>query len=156
MSKNVNTTNTLYTNIYYIRMQEENNKETQIVTCCICGKQEDVSHYCDEYREDLVSHQMCHTCAHWRMNHELDSDTHKRGPHKYAIINGKHFVLGGGSSFFKGCGGAKFKIKFNDGTVKECSDLWHQGNILEAHPHWRELMPDNAVFIKEEGYQWCS
>lgn len=130
-----------------------------VVKCKICGKEQEIDNYCDEYKKELSDLQMCHKCAHWNMNHTLDMDPHHRPPHTWAIINGKHYVLGPSNekdNWMKGFGGAKFKIKFKDGTIKETDNLWHQGDITEAHPHWREIMPDNAEFVKEKGLNWCS
>jgi len=131
------------------------------IKCKICGRAQEIDNYEEEYQKELKNRQMCHQCAHWAMNYELDHDPHnihKRGDHQWAVINGKHYVFGpsGEKGPFRGFSGAKFKIKFNDGVVKETDNLWHQGNILEAHPHWRELMPDNAEFVKDKGYNWCS
>ena len=113
--------------------------------CIICGKEEDISHWNDETQKELTKYQMCFHCNHWRNQHEEDK---KRGEHNYAIVNGKHYVLLPPNDFpFKGFGGALFKFKFNDGTIKECSNVWFQGDIKEAHPYWKEVMPDNATLI---------
>jgi len=129
-----------------------------IVKCKICGKTTDVDQYVEDTKKELVDNQLCFKCNHWRMNHELDLDPKVRGEHKWAVINGHHYVIAppaNSNVMFAGFGGSKFKIKFQDGTIVETSNLWHQGDIKEAHPHWRELMPDNAKFVKDEGYSWC-
>lgn len=46
------------------------------------------------------------------------------------------------NDYFKGFGGAKTRITFNDGRVIECDNVWFQGDI--PHRFWK-LMPDNAV-----------
>ena len=114
-------------------------------TCCICGKQEDPNNWVSECSEELTEHQMCFECNHWRKQHELDHT--ERGEHGYAIVNGGHYVLNKSipNSYFKGFGGHKFKFEFFDGTIVECDNVWFQGDITEAHPHWREVMKDNAV-----------
>jgi hypothetical protein len=112
--------------------------------CCICGKEEDPNEWVKDCSEKLVKYHMCHTCNFWREQHELDHTV--RGEHNYAIVNGTHYVLAPHTDgYFKGFGGRKFTFEFNDGTVKECDNVWCQGDITEEHPHWRELMPDNAV-----------
>ena len=125
------------------------------ITCKICGKEEELDHWCEDEQKQLKKHQMCFKCNHWRMNHELDMK--KRGDHCWAIINGHHYVFGPNGekdNWMKGFGGSRFKIKFKEGTIKETDNLWHQGDIKEAHQHWREVMPDNAEFVKDKGYFW--
>ena len=114
-------------------------------TCCICGKQEDPTHWVDECGNELMKHQMCFECNHWRKQHELDIT--ERGEHGYAIVNGGHYVLekSAPNNYFKGFGGHKFKFEFLDGTTVECDNVWFQGKVTKAHPHWREVMKDNAV-----------
>ena len=114
-------------------------------TCCICGKQEDPNNWADDCSKKLVKHQMCFKYNHWRMQHELDHT--ERGEHGWAVVNGGHYVLekSAPNSYFKGFEGHKFKFEFLDGTVVECDNVWFQGQIDDAHPHWRELMKDNAV-----------
>ena len=113
-------------------------------TCCICGKQEDPNNWVEDCGKKLVKHQMCFECNHWREQHELDHTV--RGEHGYAIVNGCHYVLAPHSdSVFQGFGGSEVEVEFFDGTTVKCDNLWHQGDITEAHPHWRELMKDNAV-----------
>ena len=113
--------------------------------CCICGKQESPTHWVDECGNELMEHQMCFECNHWRKQHELDIT--ERGEHGYAIVNGGHYVLekSAPNNYFKGFGGHKFKFEFLDGTTVECDNVWFQGEVTKAHPHWREVMKDNAV-----------
>ena len=52
-------------------------------------------------------------------------------------------------SSFRGYGGKKFIILFDNGGRIITTNLWHQGTI----PKWfEEYLPDNAVF--EEGEPW--
>ena len=114
--------------------------------CSICGKEEDITHWNNETQEQLKHYQMCFNCNFWREQYEEDK---KRGEHNYAIVDGDHYVL---MSHFnnwpKGFCGHTFKFKFNDGIIKECDNVWFQGDLKDAHPYWRELMPDNAVILK--------
>lgn len=115
--------------------------------CCICGKEENPANWVKDCGEELTKHQMCFTCNHWRSQHE--ADLNERGEYNYAIVDGGHYVLCPPTkSYFKGFGGKRFCFKFSDGTIKECNNVWFQGNIKEAHPHWLEVMPDNAVIIQ--------
>ena len=112
--------------------------------CCICGKQEDPNKWVKDCSEKLVKHQMCINCNHWREQHELDHT--ERGEHGYAIVNGTHYTLNPHTDgYFKGFGGHKFKFEFLDGTTVECDNVWCQGDVTKAHPHWKQLMKDNAV-----------
>lgn len=117
-------------------------------TCCICGKEEDPTHWVQDCGEKLIKHQMCFECNHWREQHELDIT--ERGEHGYAIVDGGHYTLHSHTNgYFKGFGGHRFKFEFNDGAVVECDNVWFQGDLnREAHPHWREVMPDNARIIQ--------
>ncbi len=69
-------------------------------------------------------------------------------PHTYAIIDGTHYVIGDEDSketYFRGFGGAKFHIKFNDGTEITTTNLWYQGVPSE---HFKDKFPNNAEFIR--------
>lgn len=116
--------------------------------CCICGAEEDPNNWDKDCSEMLMKHQMCFTCNHWRQQHERDKE---RGDHNWAVIDGHHYVLKPSAparSPFKGFGGHKFKFEFFDGHIEECDNVWFQGDITEAHPHWRKIMPDNARIIQ--------
>ena len=117
-----------------------------IFTCKICGESVDSEHYIPETEKKLVENQICTTCLHWKEQHELDQT--ERGEHNFAIINGTHYVLclHTDAQVFRGYGGRRFTIKFHDGHVATCDNLWCQGDI--DIDHWRNLMPDNAVFIQ--------
>lgn len=113
--------------------------------CKICGKYEANDEWNEEYTQMLDNQQLCFTCNHWRQQHEWDKE---RGEHNWAVVDGHHYVLEEAApeeSPFKGFGGHMVTVKFNDGTVKKCNNLWHQGEI--TNPHWRALMPDNAEII---------
>ena len=117
--------------------------------CKICGAEIPENEFTKQKTDELVEHQMCFTCNHWRINHE--EDINNCDPHEYAIVDGGHYRLlpsdPNQDGWFKGFGGHRFHFKFNDGTEVECDNVWFQGDITEAHPYWRDLMPDNAVII---------
>lgn len=122
------------------------NKDEIIIKCSICGKEEIISNYIPEMMKKLETHKMCFKCNHWREQHELDIN--ERGEHNYAIVDGTHYVLcPPTNSYFKGCGGRKFTFKFNDGIIKECNNVWCQGDVKDAHPHWQGIHKDNAVIL---------
>lgn len=112
-------------------------------TCVICGTEENTERWING--DVLETFQMCQSCNHWREQNELDKT--ERGEHRYAIINGVHYVLQPHSvaEVFRGFGGRKFNIKFNDGYETMCDNLWCQGTIPEGY--WRDMMPDNAIYM---------
>ena len=115
------------------------------IICKYCGQVEDTDHWIPETKEALERDECCFTCHHWKEQNELDQT--ERGEYGDAIIEGTHYVLcpHTDTEIFKGHGGRKFAIKFNDGYEAVCDNLWCQGYIPDGH--WRELMPDNAVFV---------
>ena len=115
--------------------------------CKLCHKPSEPENYIrDRIREIMEEKQLCFNCAFWLWQHELD--TQEREPHTAVIVEGTHYVIGSEtkskSTFFRGFGGAHFKIKFHDGTEVETTNLWCQGEIPE---HLRHLLPDNAEFL---------
>ena len=114
--------------------------------CKICGRQEDTERWING--EELEQHKMCTSCNHWREQDVLDHT--ERGEHGFAIINGVHYVLcpHTDAEVFRGFGGRKFQIKFNDGYETMCDNLWCQGDIPDGY--WRDKMPDNAIFINNK------
>jgi len=109
--------------------------------CKICGQYEENTDWIESCKTELEEHQMCFTCNFWRKQHE--ADLNKRGEHNWAVVGGHHYVLAPHKDKgFKGFDGYEVTIRFNDGTVKKCDNLWHQGEI--PNPYWRKLMPDNA------------
>lgn len=110
----------------------------KVVVCHICGKTEDLSQWINA--NEMHERQMCFECNFWQNNLEADKTR------KWAVINGGHYVLESHTDgYFKGFGGQKFIIRFFDGHIEECDNLWHQGEIPEGY--WREQFPDNAEFI---------
>ena len=105
--------------------------------CCKCGNSVDSSKYVN-YRE-MESRHLCLHCNFWQ-NH-VDNDATV-----IVIANGEHYIIGDENStdYFRGFGGAKVTIKFNDGRVVKSSNLWYQGDIPER---FRNEMPDNAEIV---------
>jgi hypothetical protein len=109
--------------------------------CKICGQYEENTDWIESCKAELEEHQMCFTCNHWRKQH--DADLNERGEYDWAVVDGHHYVLAlHKDSGFRGFDGRIVTVKFKDGTVRKCDNLWHQGEI--TNPYWRELMPDNA------------
>ena len=107
--------------------------------CSVCGEYDKPNHYVTETAIAMGTHRMCFRCNFWRGQLELD----KASKRTWAIIDGHHYVLGDHGAF-RGYSGRNFKIKFNNGTILETDDLWHQGKIPEK---WKDKFPNNAEFI---------
>lgn len=76
------------------------------------------------------------------------------GPRKLDVVrvNGTHYLIGDENADprgFRGFGGTRFYIRFNDGRLVQSTNLWCQGEIPKAY---RDRLPDNAAFLREE--QW--
>ncbi len=92
----------------------------------------------------LVANQLCLTCQAWAEN------VASRDEPEMVRAEGRHHIIGpeaeprlpGG--LMRGCGGARFRIRFFDGREVETTNLWNQGAIPE---HFRERLPDNAEFV---------
>ena len=110
--------------------------------CVECGWIES-SHYMEEYETAIQAQRVCFSCLFWR-SRIADADA------MTAIINGQRYQIEadrpGVSSGSLGFGGSRFVIRFHDGRWIETRNLWTQGKIPA---HFRERMPDNAVFTKE-------
>lgn len=114
-----------------------------IFKCKICGKTEDSSNWRRGIKSQLNKNQMCFACNHWRTQMRLDKE---RGKYGWAVVDGTHYVLAPHTdSHFKGMGGVQQAIKFDDGHIEMCDNVWCQGDI--EHHYWKERMPDNAQFL---------
>ena len=115
--------------------------------CRICGSEIDHETYiCGQ---EMVDRQLCFTCNHWQNQLEADKE---RGDYKWAVIDGGHYVIApeDEKTRFRGFGGQKFIIIFEDGTVVRTTNLWFQGHIPEE---WKSQFPDNAVFADNRKWQ---
>jgi hypothetical protein len=94
--------------------------------------------------EKIAATGLCFTCHHWdELLARKDDPTVVRAQHR-------HYIVGAAKTphRFNGFGGSEFKIRFNDGREVVTVDLWSQGTIPA---HYRERMPDNAVFLEGMG-----
>ena len=117
-----------------------------IEKCKECGKRED-GDWADSTAEKLEKYQLCFKCNFWRETVVIKDSSN------VVRIDGRHYIIGKekeeSSSAFKGFGGSKFVIVFNDGRRIKSTNLWHQGTIPE---HFKERLPDNAKF--ERSIKW--
>jgi hypothetical protein len=108
-------------------------------TCEFCGNE--FTRICEP--ESYVKN-TCFTCSFWLRKINLSAEDEARR----VIVDGQHYRIGSvHSGPFRGFGGRKYMILFNDNRVVETSCLWHQGQIPEM---FREWLPDNAIFLSIE------
>jgi hypothetical protein len=108
--------------------------------CHFCGQPMYLG-YLDNAR--LVGLKECFDCNHWLGLH--------RGGRSIVIARDggrSHYQAGKAKTPgpHNGFGGDRFKIKFTDGRVEDCCDLWHQGTIPER---FYDLLPVNAEFVRD-------
>ena len=117
--------------------------------CKICGEPIEAENYIRSTSDAMKEHHMCFFCNLWRERIEEDK---KLPPHTACMIDGTHYIIGpeNDDSPFRGFGGSKFQIEFNDGHRVVTTNLWCQGET--HHPYWREKFPDNARF--ENNLKW--
>ena len=107
--------------------------------CKVCGETETTKWI---NAKDLISRGMCHTCEYWQERVE------KVGSQTQAIINGIVYHIASEDSTptrFRGHGGQKFTIKFDDERIVTTTNLWYNGPIPQ---NFIDKLPDNAVFIE--------
>ena len=89
----------------------------------------------------MLELRLCFTCKFWYEKIPLADDS------KVVRIHHTHYWIGeeANKGVFRGFGGQKFVIKFNDGRNEvTTTNLWCQGEIPERF--WDRL-PDNAEFV---------
>jgi len=109
--------------------------------CVICGSLISTT-YSDDVVSGLKEKNLCFFCLFWSEWIEKKDDPNT------VRIDGTHYHIAPDApdAYFKGFGGRRFKIEFNDGRVVETRNLWCQGDISK---HYKELLPDNAKFIQD-------
>ena len=109
-----------------------------MITCNICGKQENPGKFVEESAKDIQRTNLCFECLFWK------AKTSIRDRLNVARIDGDHFIINESDTVSKrGFDGRKFTIKFFDGREITTTNLWHQGKIPE---HFRKALEDNAEF----------
>ena len=97
--------------------------------CVVCGKEIDKPSY--------IGGVCSHSCLIKQYWQEVLDDS-------AIIINGECYHIGKKNTNFRGFGGKKYTILFNDGIKITTTNLWHNGKIPEEF-----LVPDNAKFISK-------
>lgn len=123
------------------------NGEVVTITCSGCGAAAKLR-YSGDIGERMREETICFTCAFWQEMIEQDAGE----PANVVIVDGRHYLVRPDLApekpkFLAGFGGARFSIRWHDGRTAVCHNLWHQGEIPE---HFREQLPDNAVFETPE------
>jgi len=86
----------------------------------------------------------CFDCWFWVKKTHLKPEDQVR----QAIINGEHWMIGHGEeTIFRGMGGRRYTILFDDDRLVKTRNLWHQGVIPDE---FRAILTDNAVFIQNQ------
>ena len=92
----------------------------------------------------LIALQMCQGCEFWHKFEILKNDPNA------VRINGKHYWIGPEDDpappYWRGMGGGKVIVKFEDGRQIMSTNFWYQGVIPQR---WRERLPDNAWFVRQ-------
>lgn len=109
--------------------------------CKECGKREDRD-WMDDVAKRLEEMQLCFKCCFWAAKVKI------RDKPNVVRIEGYHYQIGneGSDLAFRGFGGRKFVVLFDDGRRVETTNLWHQGKIPE---YFKERLPDNAKFGRD-------
>lgn len=113
-----------------------------MITCNICGKQENSEKFAETSANDILKKTLCFTCLFWKGKVSIQDRMN------IARVDRNHFIIGSESDpGRRGYNGQKFTIKFFDGRKITTTNLWCQGKIPE---HFRKTLPDNAEFEEEE------
>lgn len=109
--------------------------------CKKCGNLFSVN-YMEPTKSRLIEKGLCFHCDFWTEKLAI------KDIQKVARIDGNHYMIerDDPTAYFKGFGGAEFKIRFNDGREVITHNLWFQGHIPE---YFRNDLPNNAVFVNE-------
>ena len=99
---------------------------SELHKCPVCGRLAEPMYMTGECSDK------CFNTSFW--NHTLDDTA--------IIIDGKCYHIGPSSLGFKGSGGRKFTIQFNDGKVINTDNLWCNGDVPKEYN-----VKDNAVFL---------
>lgn len=89
--------------------------------CKECKKEEE-NNWVEEVKIELNERQLCQNCNFWYGHYLL------RNSKVVARIDGSHYRIGAKTNDpnrWKGMGGSKITIEFNDGRIVNTHNLWH-------------------------------
>lgn len=103
--------------------------------------------YCYDHKDRLAKKVECFLCDFWSSLVGKDGIIVVRNDGKR-----HHYQIGPdtGEKSWKGFGGDRWRILFEDGRVIETTDLWHQGDVPER---FHDRFPVTARFINAEEHQ---
>lgn len=105
-----------------------------VVHCKVCGQIERAS-FNETVQKQMVERSMCFLCNFWENKAIEGCET---------VIDGNVYSPGNRiKGNFRGMGGRRFDIVYNDGTKITTFDLWNAGQIPEC---FRDRIPDTAKF----------
>ena len=110
--------------------------------CKICGGIVK-STWSEPLKTEIIKKNICHSCHFWMEKVDVVNDKN------IVRIGGEHYTICAESKdagYFRGFGGRKFVVLFNDSRKITTTNLWSQGTIPER---FKELLPDNAIFIAD-------
>ena len=105
--------------------------------CRMCGSLEDTTRWTNGPK--LEEKQLCFSCNFW----DEIVPSYNKGEH-FVDQNNGCYVIGNENpkaTYFRGFGGAKTTITFNDGRIVKSTNLWFRGDVPE---HFKTLLPPNA------------
>jgi hypothetical protein len=118
------------------------------MNCSICGKEIKTS-YGPKMNEQMLSRKMCFHCNYWQDRVErigsptqiiIDGYIYQNAGDKPGAIEGRDVA-------FMGHGGHRFTWRMLEtGEIQTSNDMWFNGKPY--HPHFQELLPDNAEWVK--------
>lgn len=110
------------------------------VHCAECGNLDHLS-FGGEVGQVMEQRGLCFSCAYWSLVNPRDP--------RSVRVDGVHYCIGDEDARgMRGFGGSLFRIRWlADGKVTESTNLWMAGEIPER---WRDRLPDNAEFLREE------
>jgi len=112
--------------------------------CSVCGKIYSAS-FVPGVRKVMLSEKICHTCYHWwSLAQRQTSHSLRIAGHHYQV---EPDIYNPSQAYHcAGFGGREIWYSKDGGPPQRTRNLWHQGDIS---PHWRSLLPDNAVFCEK-------
>ena len=109
------------------------------ILCLECKKKEKLR-WMEEMKQKLIERNLCFNCNFWW--ERIEKVDH---PNSVRINNNHYWIENENASrnTFRGFGGQKFIIKFDNGRIVVTTNLWSQGEIPER---FRDRLPNNAKF----------
>jgi len=113
--------------------------------CKYCGQEIEKDRYFKEVENRMLQNEACFECNFWLEKINAKWDKYQipfryKHEHYIADINPAHK-----NSSFKGFGGKKVQVTFDNKEIKTFDNVWYQGEIPERF--WKDL-PDNVTDMK--------